>query len=341
MPIPLLGMGLMAATTAASHYLRNKENEQNTDRQSEANREMALFNHNLQLDMWKKTGYEAQRKQMEEAGLNPALMYGQGGGGGQTTGSPSGQGVGMGQAGNYDMSGGIQELGLMQAQKANIEAQTEAAKAQANKTNAEAENMGFQNQAITPEVIDAMSENIIANAQGARAKARSIELANKFEEWLQTPDKSIEGAPSTKERQVRTEINKSISQIQEIDTLIGQSGVYQELLKASSENYQADTALKAQLKEQLDKVNPVQLQQYITDLEASIKQLEMLKNDPANTQIGQYINFTTKALGDVIGAVSGVSGIVKGIKGVKEAVSTHSVNPQGGVSESHTTKRRW
>ena len=31
------------------------------------------------LEMWRKTGYEAQGQQIENAGLNKALMYGGGG----------------------------------------------------------------------------------------------------------------------------------------------------------------------------------------------------------------------------------------------------------------------
>ena len=51
--------------------------------------------HELQLKAWNETGYKQQMKQMAEAGLNPALMYGMSGGGGQTTGTQTG-----GQAGH-------------------------------------------------------------------------------------------------------------------------------------------------------------------------------------------------------------------------------------------------
>jgi hypothetical protein len=53
--------------------------------------------HDLQMQMWKDTGYEAQMRMMKEAGLNPSLIYGMSGGGGQTTGS---QGGGSAQGGN-------------------------------------------------------------------------------------------------------------------------------------------------------------------------------------------------------------------------------------------------
>lgn len=51
----------------------------------------------LQMKTWQDTGYGAQMKMMKEAGLNPGLMYGMSGGGGQTTGS---QGGGSAQGGN-------------------------------------------------------------------------------------------------------------------------------------------------------------------------------------------------------------------------------------------------
>jgi hypothetical protein len=85
-----------------------------------------------QLQMWKDTSYAAQREQMEKAGLNPALMYGMGGGGGMTTGGSSG-GVGGPSA-----QGGSNEIMGM----AMMKAQLDLMKAQARKTETEADNIG-------------------------------------------------------------------------------------------------------------------------------------------------------------------------------------------------------
>lgn len=95
------------------------------DVQIAGDKELTDYNYNKQLQMWKDTSYDAQKEQMEKAGLNPSLMYGMGGGGGQTsnvaTGSVSGQSAkapeGMG------IVEGAQ-LALMKAQKDNIEADT-------------------------------------------------------------------------------------------------------------------------------------------------------------------------------------------------------------------------
>ena len=108
---------------------------------------MANWSHNANKDMWDYTNYENQVAHLEAAGLNPALLYGQGGGGGATaaggnaiagsgnsagganTGSPQAiksqiiEGAGM----------GIQ-LGLMNAQKRNLEADAAKKEADAAKT---------------------------------------------------------------------------------------------------------------------------------------------------------------------------------------------------------------
>ena len=96
--------------------------------QAQYNKEQAKYSTELSKEMWDYTNYENQMKHLEAAGLNPALLYGQGGGGGSAAGGgtaagvslPSSTGVGMG------------------IQWETMEANKELAKAQAAKTNAEA-----------------------------------------------------------------------------------------------------------------------------------------------------------------------------------------------------------
>lgn len=106
--------------------------------QIKGQKEMTDYNMAKQLQMWHDTGYGAQRKQMEEAGLNPALMYGMGGGGGQTAGGASGS-VAGGQAPSgggeiQAMAGMGMQLQLLQAQKEVLETQAQKNKAEAEKT---------------------------------------------------------------------------------------------------------------------------------------------------------------------------------------------------------------
>lgn len=112
------------------------------DLQIAGNKEMMDYQNQKQMEMWEKTGYGAQMKQLKDAGLNPGLLYGMGGGGGQSTGNASasvtgGQAAqGSGNEVETMMGMGIQaatQLQLLKAQKENIEADTELKRE--NKTN--------------------------------------------------------------------------------------------------------------------------------------------------------------------------------------------------------------
>jgi len=89
----------------------------------------------MDLQMWKDTNYSAQVEEINKAGLNPALLYGKGGGGGTTVGN-SGGGV---NAPNAPQGGGeVMGMMMQQAQLKVMEAQAEAMKADANLKNVDA-----------------------------------------------------------------------------------------------------------------------------------------------------------------------------------------------------------
>ncbi len=78
----------------------------------------------LQYQMWKDTNYPAQMKMIEEAGLNPALLYGMSGGGATTTGNQGGGNAAGGQAHAPMDIGQAAQVGLMTAQAAKLAAET-------------------------------------------------------------------------------------------------------------------------------------------------------------------------------------------------------------------------
>ena len=120
--------------TLWGNYYRDKEVEQSQrllDQQTEAQSKLMKQSKDQQLAMWNATNYGAQVSHLEEAGLNPALMYGADGGGGSTT-------AGSGAGGQATASGaGKQQLLHDRTRPIDIANITVAA-AQAKKLEAEA-----------------------------------------------------------------------------------------------------------------------------------------------------------------------------------------------------------
>ena len=118
-------------------YYRDKEVEQSQkllDQQTTAQSKLMKQSKDQQLAMWNATNYGAQVSHLEAAGLNPALMYGAGGGGGSTT-------AGSGAGGQATASGaGRQQLLHDRTTPIDI-AQITVAAAQAKKLEAEADNL--------------------------------------------------------------------------------------------------------------------------------------------------------------------------------------------------------
>lgn len=177
-----LGIGTSVATgaigsllgLALEHHNDKRQLAQQTKLQNlqiQGQQQMADYNYNKQLEMWKATNYPAQMEQLKEAGLNPALIYGQSGGGGTTIGSGYSEGVIGAQAPSGGgeriaaMGMGIQmqqqamQLQLLKAQKDNIEADTAAKQASANYTS------GAQTAATT-----AQTENLLQDVENKKAQ---------------------------------------------------------------------------------------------------------------------------------------------------------------------------
>lgn len=161
------------------HNDRRQINQQKKlqDLQMQGQREMADYNYNNQLKMWDATNYKAQVEQMKKAGLNPALMYGEGGGGGATTNAAQGQGPSMASA---PQGGGEIAMGLergMQMQM--MQAQIELAKSQANKNNVEATKTGgVDTQKVETEIqsLNAGIENTQADTKMKKVQEKLMQV---------------------------------------------------------------------------------------------------------------------------------------------------------------------
>lgn len=123
------GMGLLLQGHNDRRQLR--QHQKMGQQQLGLNLQQMQAGKDMDYDFWKKTNYGAQVDEMKKAGLGVGMMYGGSGAGGAMTG---------GAGGNVNTpdapkgGGEIMGLQLMGAQKGLMEAQTEKAKAEADKT---------------------------------------------------------------------------------------------------------------------------------------------------------------------------------------------------------------
>ena len=105
--------------------------------QIQGQKELTDYNMLKQLEMFDKTGYEAQVKQLQKAGLNAGLLYGMGGGaGGSTnvsTGNVSGGVAQKGDSSGFMSAGMGMNLALMDAQREVLKSQARLNEVEANK----------------------------------------------------------------------------------------------------------------------------------------------------------------------------------------------------------------
>lgn len=137
------GMGMNWIDEALFGKKRRKQQieqqQKLTDIQIDANKQLADYGMGISKEMFEHTGYAAQRRQMEEAGLNPALMYGQAGAGGSTMAIGAGNASGSQASDEMDQKQAATQMQGMGLQSAMLASQIKVNEAQANKLNAEAE----------------------------------------------------------------------------------------------------------------------------------------------------------------------------------------------------------
>lgn len=183
--IGLLGTGLGVGFQALGRRkLSGAQTQQNTWNAEEAQKQR-----DFEEEM-RNTSFQAQVRDMEAAGVNPALMYGGTGSSGATVPSgaaASGSGDGMGLDPS-SMIASLMQLSLLGAQKENIEADTEQKKAGAARDQAETE----RTKMLTPlEASDLAASVDLKGSQMTKLEAETaVDYANValLETDLQTRD---------------------------------------------------------------------------------------------------------------------------------------------------------
>ena len=121
-------------------------------------------NTQAQLDLWQKTNYPAQVEQLNKAGLNPALLYGKGGGGGTTA-----------SANTVNNPAPTAQRPMEIQQLMGLALQNELQKAQIKNINADTKGKEINNAnedkgGINQQVKEANINNLIANTENTEAK---------------------------------------------------------------------------------------------------------------------------------------------------------------------------
>lgn len=174
----IFGAGLNAAMSSGAANEQWGNQLKLMDIQNRYNEQMAKNNQQRNKDLWDYTNYENQKQHIKNAGLNPALMYGMGGGGGVSANGAQGQGVTQPTDRSVEMGLKQQGLGL---QLASIASQVELNKSQAEKNKAEADKIA----GVDTDVQKATMENIIAQTSNEKIKKGLIYADTRFKDAME------------------------------------------------------------------------------------------------------------------------------------------------------------
>jgi hypothetical protein len=190
----IFGAGLNAAMSSGAANEQWGNQLKLMDIQNRYNEQMAKNNQQRNKDLWDYTNYENQKQHIKNAGLNPALMYGMGSGGGVSASGAQGQGVTQPTDRSVEMGLKQQGLGL---QLASIASQVDLNKSQAEKNKVEADKIA----GVDTDLQKATIDNLIAQTSNEKVKKGLIlgqirvadaeeELKRNMADW--TKDKADE-----------------------------------------------------------------------------------------------------------------------------------------------------
>nr|WAE43688.1 MAG: DNA pilot protein [Microviridae sp.] len=262
------GVGLLFAGANNSNQL----NQQNAldQLQLQYNEEQTAYNYGQQLQLWQETNYPAQVQELQEAGLNPALLYGKGGGGGATVGSPSSNITGA-QAPTTSIG-----------QTAGLAIQSQEAQADINLKNAEAANLEAQ----TPQeagLMQAQTASITQGVENQKAQQALIEMQTTAENL----NNIITG--NTTEDQI-AQIRAAATQMENTANMaVRNNYIDQATMDTKIKQIQGEmigTYITNTLKQTQTALTQEQITQYQNQIQQGWQQININKQN-ANTQQGQ------------------------------------------------------
>lgn len=225
----VVNAGLGMAIGAINRNQQEVQQRNFMNQQLLANEALTDYNQKAAFKMWEDTNYPAQVEQLKKAGLNSALLYGKGGGGGATANVTPGN-VQAGQAapdsGNVagmTMQGEMMgmQIQLLRAQKENIEADTKNKEAQAGYTSgAQTANTEASTEYTKGPQTDVTKKQIELN----ESQKEKIDLENAFTAWAQGTDEN--GQPITNNSPAAQQYKANVDKTK-TDKLVNDSQVQQ------------------------------------------------------------------------------------------------------------------
>lgn len=258
--------------------------------QAKYNKEQAQYSTELSKEMWDYTNYENQVKHLKEAGLNPALLYGQGGGGGSASGGGTAAGVGLPSSTGVGMA----------IQWQTMEAQKELAKAEAAKINAEAaklmtvdtENVESETEKNKQAVKESKKriDHITSQIHKTNEESKAIEFNN----WLNELKKSIKLQGEVNGETVWTKGFADIFKENELQRMLANYGISQKEYQEAKN----DKEIAIRLSEALDEIANGKIAVFG-------KMVEEAKQAKNETAIQKWQFEQDKALSDLINSLGG------------------------------------
>lgn len=317
------GLGLMLQRSQDKRQLNMSRKLQRM--QMEGDKELTNYNFQKQLEMWQATGYGAQMKQIKEAGLNPALLYGMGGGGGQTANVAQGKTT----TGNAPVGGGeIQAIMGMGLQRELLNAQKDLIQAQADNIKADT-----ANKPKTGANIEASTASLLQGIENQKAQ----EELTKVQTSIASIDEHIKGKTQNAavdiiftELQKAKQVLESMTRENRIGTATEQTKIgiiKQELANKIIEWWKTNAEIGHITQQVIESMNKVQM-----EIQKNMREWDRLSLDTQQNTLDRYDQMMKET-----GFPSELAGIVSSIFGgmVGSKLTTPGEKPRTEVKGLH------